>query len=217
VRAFGDADEGLARETIGSSVQVEATLEKIFEDLVAQGDANNTPTKDLFAVLLGVNRMGRLAAQAKNICEETIFRLSGETKAPKVYRVLFIDERNDSLSQIAEAYARKVFPNSGHYDSAGWNPASELDASCVDFMDRHGLSHPEATPEALSAQHGSLRSYHAIVSLGPDGRSHIPELPFHTTLVQWSVDDDAGLEEAFKSINVRIRELIHTLRGEEAD
>ena len=37
--------------------------------------------------------------------------------------MLFVDEHNDRLSQLAEAVARKAFPESGVYESAGWSPS----------------------------------------------------------------------------------------------
>ena len=58
------------------------------------------------------NQLKRLWDQAKNICEETIFLgLRGNQTQENSYRVLFVDEDNSGLSQMAEAIARKLYPD----------------------------------------------------------------------------------------------------------
>ena len=44
------------------------------------------------ALLSALNHLERISDQAKNICEETLFTITGETKAPKVYKILFLDQ-----------------------------------------------------------------------------------------------------------------------------
>ena len=70
-------------------------------DLVREGERRSRPLKELFALLIILHRMERVADQAKNICEETIFAATGETKPPKTYNILFVDRGNDLASQLA--------------------------------------------------------------------------------------------------------------------
>jgi len=127
MHAFNDENAELARGTIGMAEQIEATFQKVFEDLVAAGREGSSPIKDLFGLLVAINRLGRVSSQAKNICEETIYAATGETKMPKVYRLLFVDSTNTVASRIAEAYAHKAFPERGRFDSAGWSAAEADD------------------------------------------------------------------------------------------
>ena len=226
MRAWNEANAELARGTVGMTKQASSASHKVFEDLLREGKEDPRPLRDLFALLVVFNRLDRVVAQAKNICEETLFAVAGEIKAPKRYRILFVDEKNDCLSQMAEAYARKAFPESGEYTSAGWAPAESLEPRCQLFMDRHGLDTSRLAPSQLEPIHDELASYFVVVSLVGDPRSHIPEVPFHTVLLEWDLgpspegmDQERAeqlLENAYKQIAHQVRELMETLRGEEA-
>jgi phosphate transport system protein len=226
MRAWNESNAELARGTVGMAKQAGGASHKVFEDLLREGRDDPRPLKDLFALLVVFNRLDRVVAQAKNICEETLFSVAGETKAPKRYRVLFIDEKNDGHSQLAEAYARKAYPLSGEYRSAGWVPAEGLEPRCQLFMDAHGLDSSGLAPSLLEPIHEELAHYHVIVSLVGDPRPHVPEIPFHTVLLEWDagpsiegLDQERAeklLEEAYERIAHQVRELMETLRGEEA-
>ncbi len=233
MRAWNEANAELARGTVGMTQQASAASHKVFADLLREGKEDPRPLKDLFALLVVFNRLDRVVAQAKNICEETLFAVAGETKAPKRYRILFVDEKNDCLSQLAEAYARKAFPESGEYASAGWAPAETLEPRCQLFMESHGLDTAGLGPTRLEPTHEELASYYVIVSFGPfapplDGGvpSEVPDVPFHTVVLEWNAGPSMDgldqertgelLEEAYKRIAHQLRELMEILRGEEA-
>ena len=226
LRAFNERNAEMARGTKAMGKQIESTFQKVFADLLEEGDKGKRPLKDIFAALVVINRLGRVSDQAKNICEETVFAVTGETKAPKVYRILFVDERNDGYSQMAEAYARKVFPQSGRYASAGWRPADSLDPACARFLDGNGFEVEGLKPRLLDLPLEELGDYHVIVNLEQGQEAPLPGIPFHTVLLDWGVGPapagldrqrtDALYEQAHKEISTRIRELMETLRGEGA-
>ncbi|MEE8524463.1 MAG: PhoU domain-containing protein, partial [Thermoanaerobaculia bacterium] len=139
IRSWNEANAELARGTIGMADQAAGTFHQVFADLLRAGEEDRRPLKDLFALLAVFVRLSRVADQAKNICEETLFAVTGEIKPPKIYRVLFVDEKNDCQSQLAAAYARKAYPESGRYASAGWAPAATVEPRCLSFMDRNRL------------------------------------------------------------------------------
>jgi phosphate transport system protein len=215
LRAFHDGNAEMARGT-KSVANATSPFPRAFADLIRVGEGAARPLRDLFALLVVFNALDRVADQAKNICEETIFAVTGETKEPKVYQVLFIDERNDCLSQMAEAIARKTFPQSGRYASAGWQPADKLEPTCRKFMDQHGLDLRESQPTLLDTSHAALSEYNVIVSLAPGAREHIAELPFQTVLLEWELPAGSHAE-SYKDISNRMRELMVTLRGESAE
>ncbi len=225
--AWNQGNAELARGTVGMAKQASGASHKVFEDLLRAGKEDPRPLRDLFALLVIFNRLNRVVAQAKNICEETLFAVAGESKAPKRYRILFVDATNDGLSQLAEAHARATFPESGEYSSAGWAPAASLEPRCQLFMERHGLDAAGLAPSRLDATYDELASYFVIVSLGGDPRPHLPEIPLHTVLLEWDVGPSAEgldqeraeklLEESYRRIAERMRELMETLRGEDLD
>ncbi len=225
LNVFLEGNADLARGTMGMADQVKDTFQNVFRDLLQEGERSKRPLKDLFALLVIFNRLGRVSDQAKNICEETVFAVTGETKAPKVYPILFIDEKNDALSQMAEAFARRAYPESGRYSSAGWNPAQQLDPGVANFMQSKSFDLEGMGPKRLVTVHDDLEEWYVVVSLEPGAREQIPEVPYHTLLLEWDPGvgpDEAGqwseeaLEEAFRTLSVKIGELMETLRGKGA-
>jgi phosphate transport system protein len=225
LRAFHEASPDLARGTKAMASQIEATYQKVFDDLLAEGQNGGRPIRELFGLLVVFNRLGRVGAQAKNMCEETIFACTGETKAPKVYRVLFLDEANSCRSQIAEAIARKTFPESGEYLSAGWQAGQEISPALLSFLDSKGLPNEGLTPKQLAATRQELGEFHVIVSLQGDVPEHIAEIPYHVIPLQWEIapcpgqgeSQEEGYSRVYREIAFLVKELMLALRGEEAD
>jgi phosphate transport system protein len=225
--AFDQADVDLSRRTMGMQYQIEVTYSKVYEDLMAADEADTRPVRDIFALLGIMVGVGRVGDQAKNICEETVFTVTGETKEPKVFRILFVDRKNDCLSQLAEAYARKAFPNSGVYASGGWEEPGTLDPALLAFMDEQNLDVRRVAPERVRPVIRELADYHVIVSLEGDIDEAIPRRPYRTVMLEWDVpgcpDDPetdegrARLLDCYRELTVRIRNLMEDLRGPGAD
>jgi phosphate transport system protein len=224
--AFQEPDPVLARETHGLAGQTDSTLEKVFEELLEVGESSELPLRDIFGILRVINLIKRVAEQAENVCEQTLFATTGETRDPKVFRILFLDERNDGLSQMAEAYAQKAFPKSGTYASAGWTPGDALDPGLVEFMDRNGIDMRNKKPSPVRPIHEEPRHWNVVVGLHPAAREHIPKLPFRTVFLDWTpgleVADlpqdltEEQMERLLKILAARVRDLMQTLRGPDA-
>ena len=225
--AFRTNNSELARGTMAMAPQIEGTFQSVFRDLSEEGEQGG-PLKDHFATLAILNCIGRLAARAKNICEETVFAVSGETKGPKVYQLLFVDERDDALTQLAVAYARHAYPESGRYSSAGWNPSRKVEPRCKIFLEGKGFAVDELTPTNLATLQDRLAATHVIVSVAGDGIAHsrFNELPFRAVLLEWDLGAgpndldqaraETALETAFERLKVELAGLMEILRGEEA-
>jgi phosphate transport system protein len=227
VRAFREGNIDLAKSVKSMAEQVEDMFQKVFDDLVATGEREARPVKDLFAALLILKALKRVTDQADNMASQTIFAVVGETKEPKMFRILFADEANTCQSQIAEAYARKVFPVSGFYTSAGWNPGDALDPAFIEFMDEHGHDLRTRKPKRLEPLDDEHRHYHVIASLDGTARPHLDEVPFRTAMLEWDVGPipedfrangaKAQMEEVYRRIAHEIRNLMELLRGPDAD
>ncbi len=225
MQAWNEHDASLARGTKAKSSGRKRLSHKVFHDLVDVGNEASPPLSDLFALLLCINRLERIGSQAKNICEETIFAATGETKQPKSYRILFLDRANDAASIMAEAIARRTFPESGHYASAGFQPAEQVLAHVLEFLERTGHD-PSDAPRTFESTYAKIEPLHVIVGLDCDASAHIPELPFHTTVVRWDVaptsdeahdmQGDGWLAFVHRELGARIADLMTTLRGEKA-
>lgn len=226
MESFNEGNAELARGTKGMASQVDSTYQKVFADLIQEGEKGTRPIKDLFALLVIFNRLGRVSDQAKNICEDTLFAVAGETKGEKVYRILFVDERNDGISQLAVAYGRKAYPESGKFSSAGWRPSDRLLPALEVFLESKKLDGGDLAPRELDFTTEELAGFHVIVALDQKAASLIPEIPFRTVLLEWGIQPvptdldaqraDAWLEEASQELKENLRQLMETLRGAEA-
>ena len=224
VQAFAESNAELARGTKAIENQVDATFGKVLADLLRSGKEGSRPLEDVIGLFVIFNVLERVSDQAKNICEDTIFAVTGESKPPKVYRVLFLDDTNADRAPLAAACARKAFPESGSYDSAALQPETSLDPRCQRFLERHGLERPSAGPGVPPVSHRELSPYNVVVSLGGD--CSLPRMPFATSLLIWDVGPsisgktDAEAEAALVAMHhclaVKIRELMETLRGDGA-
>ncbi len=227
LQAFGKGNAELARGTKALATQAETTFQKVFADLLHEGEKGTWPLHDLFAFLVVINRLGRVSDQAKNICEDTLFAVAGEVKAPKTYRILFVDQGNDGLSQLAEAYATRAYGDYAVFSSAGWQPAASVRPAVEVFMDNKKLDSADLQTQALTNSVDELSDYHVIIGLEGKLRDHIPEVPFHTVLLDWELGEipdtldqersSALLEEALQKLSLQLRELMETMRGKEVD
>jgi phosphate transport system protein len=221
--AFIEGNAEKAKATMAMAEQVERTFDTVFSDLVGEGD--HFSVKDLFAYLVIFNMLERVSDQAKNICEDTVFAVTGESKAGKVFQILFLDDDNTLLGPMAESIARKNFPQSGVYQSAGRAPGT-MSPSLIAFMQERGIDLSRHQPRGLDLSPQELAEFHVVVSLRGPVKSFLGAVPFHTTALEWDVgtvspgfpEDQLRphYETLYREIAVQVSNLITTLRGEEA-
>ena len=218
--AFESGDAELARETKPVAKAMQHGFDAVFEQLTTDESISRRRGAHLFAIF---NKLERVADQAKNICEETLFELLGETKPPKRYRVLFVDGRNSLISPLAELLARKAFPESGQYESAGYQPAEALSEELARLALDLGLDVSGLSPRKLDPR--TLSKYHVVIWLNGDPEKHIDEVPYKTVLLVWDLPKIADakdgrirqqLNEIVSDLGSRITDLMVTMRGEDA-
>lgn len=219
--AFHEGNAEAAKAVIRQADKLEQSLEPIYKRMLS--DSSGEDTRDLLGIFIVFNQLKRVADQAKNIAEDTVFAATGDTKSPKIYHILFLDERNSLRSQMAEAIAKMNFPNSGQFSSAGLTPADAVDSGLISFMDGRGISMQDAKPQAVSDfTYDELVSFHVIISLDNPVSDYIEEIPFHTTALTWDVgpsphtEDKQAIETLYRELAVKISDLMTLLRGEGA-
>ena len=216
LKSFQERDVALAKATLTGAAQFAPYFDRVFDDLAQEGDKMSRPAKDLFGLMATFNRLERVIHQAKNLCEETIFVVTGNAKGEKSFRLLFVDESNVGASQLAEHFTRKAFPNSGTYQSAGWNAAEQLDPAYRSFAETVGLDLSKSWPSDLSTLNEQLDQFDLIICLGEGTRSHLSRVPFHTTAIEWPIDVNTTIDVVYRQLTPKIRELMEQLRGEQA-
>jgi protein-tyrosine-phosphatase len=220
--AFEGKDASLARLTKPEAKSVGRTFARTYRDLTSQG--TDLPLADAFALLTVYHRLERVGDQAKNLCEDTLFELTGEAKPPKRYEVLFVDARGSTAAPLAAALGRKAFPESASFSAAGYQVANALAPELLALAKE--LSLDVSGPDPLPTSVDDLERYHVIVGLVPDVRRHLSALPYSTALLEWEAprlaDAASGadlpekLRELSRELSNQIYELMTTLRGEDA-
>jgi phosphate transport system protein len=227
-QAFDEGNAELARGTLELGHAIYVGLRGVFRGLLAEGEAGSRSINDLFALGGAINRLSRVADQAENICEETIFAATGEMTKKRLSSVLFVAERDDAFTQLAVAYSRKAFSERNRFESAGWSEASEIEPRCRLFMEARGLDSGRLKPSTLDELGPEILEFDIIVSLqGRPGRQIAHDLPFRTVVLDWDVgvppndlDQDraeAALEGAFGRIRDEVGRLMEMMRGREVD
>ena len=217
--AFLGSRSDTAMTTMHLTNQAGHIFDSVFESLVREeGDWTK---KELFGMLVICNMLLRISDQAKNICEETIFAVTGESQASDVYSIVFLDEDNSFLGQMAEAIARKTFPNCGSYFSAGRTAAAALAPNLKEFLEKRGIDITAAKPKSIEELPQKLSDHYIIVSLQNHVKSYMTSVPFHSIALEWEVGlptspndiDNDVLETIYRALAHRISELIEKLRG----
>ncbi len=216
LKSFNDRDVSIATKVLTSARQFAPYFDRVFDDLAKEGEHHSRPIKDLFSLMATLNRLERVIHQAKNVCEETVFVVTGQSKGEKRFNILFLDDANDGASQLAEHFTQKAFPNSGEYESAGWSPADEGAPEFVKFAETVGLDLGKAWPTDLQARAPKFDDYDLLVCLTKTAFDNLPRLPFHTTALQWDIDTTTSPELVYRQLTPHVRELMDRLRGEQA-
>ncbi|MCF6282748.1 MAG: hypothetical protein L3J28_11180 [Candidatus Polarisedimenticolaceae bacterium] len=220
VQSFNELNAEMAKTTITMTATMENSLSSFYDRLICTD--NGLKLKDLFAIFIVFTQLKRVADQAKNLCEETIFAVTGDQKAPKIYKVLFVDEDNGLLSQMAEAIARINHPDSGSFSSAGRVPSTSLDSRLINFLEQHNAEQTAANFTAIAdITQGELAEQHVIVTLQGGSNEYFDTIPFHTSVLEWDVtpaneiDTEQKVDMLYRELAIQIKDLMTLLRGEE--
>jgi len=220
IKAFNEQNAELARSTKHLSDNIQYNLDAVYAQIMDNNQLQDV--KDALALFVVFTQLKRVVDQAKNICEDTVFAVTGEQKKPKVYNVLFVDEENSLLSQLAEAVASNNHSACGNFRSAGRTPSNEINPVLSRFLGERIGGVEGARPKALSElSPPELADQHVIVSLQGDVSSYIADIPFHTTALEWDVGEISGavdtqeIETLYRSLALQIKDLMELVCGEE--
>jgi hypothetical protein len=198
---------------------IEKSYGQVYRDLTER--AATLGLADAFALLAIFNRLERVSDQAKNISEETLFELTGETKPATQYSIMFLDDDASCLAPLATAFASKAFPQSGHYSMAGLALAP-LARPLTALADRLGLDLTTIQQRAYPVDLNELDGLHVVVAMTTAAGKAVKQLPYSTSFVQWDLppppkgEDEEAWNDLSRAIANRVRELIVLMRGPDA-
>lgn len=217
MKAFMDGNAEAAATTRQMASHFTKTFDSVFKNLVQEGDESKRPTSELFALLACINRLERVIHQSKNICEETIFAVTGSTKSRKKFNFLFVDKTNSGASILAEAMMTRSYPESGQHYSCGWEPALALGQEYSAFAAERGLDLSGLKPGDLGGLGIEYSLIDFVIVFDQESRAHLPKPGFHTVVLECPLD--AGLEPSaiFEHLTAFFGDLMLKLRGEDWD
>ena len=212
--AFRDGNAELARAMIQSANRVQNKMSDIYEELFAEDERMDGRT--MMAVFVVFNLFKRVVDQAKNICDLTVFAVSGIAKIPKVYRILFLDQPGSGIAQLAVSIGRSNFPETAEFVSATPAVADPVSPVLREFLLETGLPEDDLASEQMEALEHDFEDFTVIVSVNGQYSDYIPKIPFHTSALNWSMQESSDLAEQYRLLRSEITKLIIRLAGESA-
>jgi phosphate transport system protein len=226
VEAFLAQDPVLAKKTMDAEEQVDRLRHDLNDEIVDLRQQGKIPLEALSPLMSIVNRMERVADQAKSICQETLYVSTGEYVkhlGSEVFRVLFVDEHNSCRSQIAEAIGTKLGQSKFVFTSAGLD-RQPLDQRTVEFLKDHGFDVSNQTPKTVD-QIPHFEHYQVIVALAKEAERVFPAPPTKAVCLDWHVPDPSRVEgtpeqvhkayeETYRFLDAHIRDLVEAVLGD---
>jgi hypothetical protein len=163
------------------------------------------------------NMLKRVADQAKNLCDQTVYAVRGIAKLPKVYNILFLDLAGSDTGLLALAVARKNFPTQARFRLAQKGNAAEPSPALQQFLQDKGLDDASLRSETLASVDHDLNDFEVIVALQGKARDYFGIPPFHTTALHWDISPgEQDLSDQYRLLHQRTHDLIELLAGDEA-
>ncbi|MGD9158527.1 MAG: arsenate reductase ArsC [Desulfobacteraceae bacterium] len=106
-------------------------------------------------------------------------------------KVLLINQHNSGRSQIAEAYLKKYYGKYIEIESAGLEPAKEINPLVVQVMAEEGIDLSNKKPQDAFELRNSGKRYEYIIAAYYDSVSECPVFPGITNRWYWPFPDPA--------------------------
>lgn len=221
VQSFLDQNAELARKTMAVEDEVDVLRNTINATLLEAHTENRIPLEALTPLMTIARRLERVSDQAKNICEEVLYIVTGESykhQGAEVIRILFVDEDNSCRSQIAEAVANSLAQPKLVFASAGLNPKS-IDPEALNFLRSKGIEVGHPASKSIQ-QVPNLEHYQVIVALDPAVKKALPPTGNKIITLEWVIKDPVGqpqgaYDEAYRTIHEHITDLSEAILGDE--
>lgn len=225
IAAFNAQDAEMARRLIGAQADVEAVRSRIGEEVFQARQAGTIPLEAFDPLMTIARRYERVADQAKNISQETIYMVTGEYAKHErgaVLRVIFVGGANAGPSQMAEAIGQSLGDPRFLFSSAGVSPKT-LDQGLVEFLATKGIELVHAKARPLT-QVPNLDRYQVFIALAPEARKAFPPANAKTVNLEWLVPKPAAgaplgtpaaYEETWQYLQGQINDLVQALLGEQ--
>ena len=211
--AFREGNAERAIALMQAANRMEGRMDGFYDKLFAQDDQMDATT--MMVIFAVFNIFKRVADQAKNICDQTVFAVRGVAKLPKIYRILFLDQAGSGLGQLATAIGRKNFPDTAEFTTATPGRSEPVSDSLRNFLEETGLPDENLDSEQLEGLEYDFSDYMIIISVNGQVSDYIQKVPFHSAALNWSLPDGENRAEQYRQLRNQIIELVNLLAGAE--
>jgi phosphate transport system protein len=209
--AFKEGNAERAIALMQAAKRMDGRMDGFYDELFAQDDRMDATT--MMVIFVVFNMFKRVADQAKNVCDQTVFAVRGIAKLPKVYRILFLDQPGSSLGQLATAIGRKNFPDTAEFFCAIPGGTQPLGGSLQNFLVETGLPDENLESERLEALEHDFSDYIVLISLEGPVSDYVEKMPFHSSALNWSLPRSEDLAGQYRQLRSQIIELVNLLAG----
>ena len=212
--AFREGNAERAIALMQAAKRMEGRMDPLYEELFAADDRMDGPT--MMAIFTVFNMFRRVADQSKNICDQTVYAVRGVAKIPRVYPILFLDQRGSGIGQLAAAIGRHSFPETAQFTVATPGGSDPLSPVLHDFLGEAGLPDQDLETEPLAALEHDIAHFIVLVSVNGKVSDYVQKMPFHTSARNWSIPMDVDLAEQYRQLRREITDLVTLLAGDTA-
>ena len=212
--AFREGNAERAIALMQAAKRMEGRMDGLYEELFAADDRMDGPT--MMAIFTVFNMFRRVADQSKNICDQTVYAVRGVAKIPKVYPILFLDQRGSGVGQLAAAIGRHSFPDAAQFTVATPGGSDPPSPSLREFLAEAGLPDNDLETEPLAALEHDFSHFIVLVSVNGSVSDYVKKVPFHSSALSWSIPQEADRAEQYRQLRREITDLVTLLAGETA-
>ncbi|MHA1683285.1 MAG: arsenate-mycothiol transferase ArsC [Promethearchaeota archaeon] len=135
----------------------------------------------------------------------------------KKYRIIFACVGNSCRSQMAEGFARKIYPETIEIISAGTRPSNEVNPDAMAVMLEVGIDISNQEPKMLTTAMLKGATHFISMGCGVMDSCPFPLVKQDIKLEDWVLEDPNGRELDFfrftrDEIENRVKELLNKLR-----
>ena len=207
----GNAEQAIA--LMQAAKRMEGRMDGFYDELFAEDDRMDATT--MMVIFVVFNMFKRVADQAKNVCDQTVFAVRGVAKLPKVYRILFLDQPDSGLGQLAAAIGQKNFPDTAEFTCATPGVTEQPSDALLEFLAETGLPDSELVTERLEGLEHDFSDYIVLVSVNGRVSDYVDKVPFHSSALNWSLPESDDLAGHYRQLRSQIIDLVTLLAGTE--
>jgi len=228
VKAYLGENADLARRLQEIEEEVDGLKSVINAELFQLRQEDKIPLEALTPLMTIARRFERVSDQAKNICEETLYMVTGEYQkhaGGDTWRVLFIDEHDSCRSQMAAGIATSLSQPKFLFASAGLDP-QPIDPATISYLKEKGIDISRAKSVSIESV-PNLENYQIVVALAKEAKRAFP-LKSRSVCLDWSVADPSKVqgtaaevkkayEDTYNHLYSHINDLVEGVLGDKID